>query len=302
MKLQQTIYRCTGLLLLLGLIACDPNDPTTKPGGRSANFDNVPTRAPIAPQIIDEASGLADSRTIPGYLWTHQDAGHPAQLYLLSHDGKDIRTYNVPNASSLDWEDIAVGPGPRDGVSYVYVGDIGNNTLGYGTRTIYRVPELTNLEAQFAAGDVEKIVYQYPDGPRDAETLLLDPLTKDLFIISKELDKANIYRLAYPQSTDQVSQAELVGSIPELIIANGGDIANDGREILIRTYTNVFYWTRGAGESVAQALTRKAQKTLPYELEPQGEAVCFDRAMAGYYTLSERRSAPNVTLNYYRRR
>ncbi len=303
MTIYRTLFRPTVSLVLFGLLSCDPRDPTIGPAGsRPANFENVPTRAPITPRIIDEASGLADSRTIPGYLWTHQDAGHPPQLILLSHDGKDIRTYDLPNASSPDWEDIAVGPGPKDGVSYIYVGDIGNNTLGYGTRTIYRVPELTSLEGQFAAGDVEQIVYQYPDGPRDAETLLLDPLTKDIFIISKELDKANIYRLAYPQSTDQVSKAELVGTIPELIIATGGDIADDGREVLIRTYTNVFYWRRAAGESVAQALTRKALKTLPYEFEPQGEAVCFDRAMGGYYTLSERRAVPNVTLNYYRRK
>lgn len=292
-------------LIFFGLLACQPTSPVINPAtDRSTNFETTPTRAPIVPRVIDEASGLADSRTIAGYLWTHQDAGHPAQLVLLSHDGKDIRMYDVPGASSLDWEDIAVGRGPKEGVSYVYAGEIGNNTSapGQAKRYVYRMPELTSLDGKFAPGDVEQIAYQYPDGPRDAETLLLDPLTKDIFIISKELEKANIYRLAYPQSTTETITAELMGTIPELIIATGGDVADDGREILVRTYTNVFYWRRAAGESVAQALTRKPLKSLPYELEPQGEAVCFDRTMAGYYTISERRGAPAVTLNYYKRK
>ncbi len=190
------------------------------------------------------------------------------------------------------------------GVSYVYIGEIGNNVSAQNLaiRTVYRVPELTDLNANFEAEALERINYQYPDGPRDAETLLVDPLTRDIFIISKELEKAGIYRLPYPQSTTEPITAEFIGTIPELIIATGGDISEDGREILIRTYANVFYWRRGAGETIAQALSRKSAKSLPYELEPQGEAVCFGRDMKGYYTLSERRAVPNVTLNYFKRK
>ena len=40
-----------------------------------------------------------------------------------------------------DLEDIAVGRGPVDGVSYIYVADIGNNDYDKNVFTIYRFPE-----------------------------------------------------------------------------------------------------------------------------------------------------------------
>jgi hypothetical protein len=42
-------------------------------------------------------------------------------------------------------------------------------------------------------------MFQYPDGSRDAETLLLDPLTKDIYVISKrEFEDIRVYRAPYP--------------------------------------------------------------------------------------------------------
>lgn len=271
---------------------------------RSSVFDSAPLRVPIEPGQVDEASGLADSRTLPGYLWTHQDGGNDNQLFLLNHAGTSIRGYVLPDAVNGDWEDIAVGGGPQEGVSYLYVGDIGNNdgNPGVTLHFIYRVPELTTVDASFAASDITRITYRYPEGTPDAETLLMDPVTRDLFVVSKELDKTLLYRLPYPQTTEGVITAELIGQIPAVLLATGGDISADGQEILVRTYTNVFYWQRKSGETIGQTLVRQALKTLPYELEPQGEAVCFDREMKGYFTLSERRATSSVTLNYYKRK
>ena len=41
----------------------------------------------------------------------------------------------------FDWEDIAVGPGPEPGVSYVYIGDIGDNLRLRSTISLLRFPE-----------------------------------------------------------------------------------------------------------------------------------------------------------------
>lgn len=292
--------------LLFVVTACLEKNPVVEDPGdtRSSVFESVPLRVPVAPGQVDEASGLADSRTLPGYLWTHEDAGSDNRLFLLNHGGTSIRGYVLPGIINRDWEDIAVGGGPQDGVSYLYLGDTGNNDANPGTTShfIYRVPELTTLDESFAASDIARITYRYPEGTPDAETLLLDPVTKDLFIVSKELDKAQLYRLPYPQATEGVIIAELIGQVPAISLATGGDISADGQEILVRTYTNIFYWQRKSGETIGQTLLRQALKTLPYELEPQGEAVCFDRDMKGYFTLSERRTATSVTLNYYKRK
>ncbi|TDB67834.1 PE-PGRS family protein [Arundinibacter roseus] len=295
------------LIAILAFIfyCCGEKNPL-KPGaggGRSDSFATVPQRFPITPGQIDEASGLTDSRTINGYLWTHQDAGSVTKLYLIKHDGTDIRSYIPTGITNRDWEDIAVGAGPTEGVSYLYVGDIGNNDSNPGVTSqfIYRMPELTSLDGQFNAASIDRITYQYPDSPRDAETLLFDPLTKDLFIVSKELTQTNLYRLPYPQAIEGVMRAELIGRIPTVLLATGGDISADGKEIIVRTYSAIYYWKRPEGQSIGEVLTKNPDKMLPYELEPQGEAVCFDKEMNGYFTISERRNAPSVTLNYYKR-
>jgi hypothetical protein len=299
------VSRCFVLFLWVWLSGCERIWPSPTPTtGRSDQFEPVAQRVIIEPGRMDEASGLADSRTLPGYLWTHEDAGNLSVLYLLRKDGREIRQYAPEGIINRDWEDIAVGAGPREGVSYLYLGDIGNNDANAATDVhfIYRMPEPTNLDGGIRAADIERISYRYPDGPRDAEVLLFDPLTQDLFIVSKELNMANLYRLPYPQTVSVVITAEKLGSLPSVQIATGGDISFDGLEILVRTYTNIFYWKRNANESVGQTLSRPWAKTLPYELEPQGEAICFDKEANGYFTLSERRSATSVTLNYFRRR
>lgn len=299
-----TVPVILSLLFLLGSVtACWEKNPVT-PGEKSQDFQIVPKRFPVAPGLMDEASGLADSRTISGYLWTHEDAGSPAELFLLSHDGRDVRRYALPGVRNIDWEDIAVGGGPEKDVSYLYVGDIGNNDANpvFDTHMIYRMPELKKLDEGFSPDKIAQIRFRYPEGTPDAETLLLDPITKDLFVITKELEGARLYRLPYPQATEGTMTAELIGNVPALLLATGGDISADGQEILIRNYTNIYYWKRKAGESIGQTLMRAADKPVPYSLEPQGEAVCFDREMNGYYTLSEKRNAASVSLQYFGRK
>ncbi len=282
------------------IISCG-TDP--EPGsGRSGSFESAPHQINIQPGVIDEASGIVPGANMNGTMWTLQDSGQPASLYLISADGTSIKEYNVPGSVNRDWEDIAIGPGPRDGVNYVLIGDIGNNNAPVAeVSTIYRIPEISNVNGAFDGSQLEKIAFRYPDGPRDAETLLLDPITRDIFILSKEKN-TGIYRLPYPQSTVETMVAEKVGIVPGLSTATGGDIALDGKEIIIRTYVGVYYWTRKDGDSVGQTLLRSAVSNPMVMLEPQGEAICFDRNAAGFYTLSEKGNTERVTLNYYKRK
>ena len=71
---------------------------------------------------IDEASGLAASRTHSGVLYTINDHGDGPHIYVLdSATGHRISTITLNNAQNGDWEDIAYGPCP--GGSYcIYVG------------------------------------------------------------------------------------------------------------------------------------------------------------------------------------
>lgn len=281
------------------ICSCD-TDPNPSPNpAASADFETTPQKVPITPGIIDEASGIVASYSMPGNFWINQDSGQPASLYLVSADGKNIKEMKISGATNRDWEDVAIGPGPAAGTNYLYIGDIGDNANAAPVSFIYRVPEVADANASFDQNALEKISFTYPDGPRDAESLLLDPVTKDIFVLSKSGQGTNVYKLAFPQSISETMVAEKVGTMPGVTLATGGNISKDGTEILIRTYLAAYYWKVKSGESVAQTLTQAATKSLLVVL---GEAVCMDVEGKGFYTISEKGSASSVTLNYYKKK
>jgi hypothetical protein len=84
----------------------------------------------VAEHELIELSGLAASRRNPGVLWLHDDgSGHNA-VHAISVAGNYLGALTLQGAPSIDWEDIAVGPGPQAGTHYIYAGDIGDNTDG----------------------------------------------------------------------------------------------------------------------------------------------------------------------------
>jgi len=236
---------------------------------------------------IREASGLAASRKNPGVLWVHNDGGPPC-LYAMTPQGTHLGMYTLKGARVRNWEDIAIGPGPDPNIDYLYVGDIGDNRVKRKSVVVYRVPEpavdANQTPVSMVLDDVAAIELQYPAGPRDAETLMLDPLTKDLYIVSKET-ATKVYRAPYPQSTNELTMMELVATIP-WGTATGGDISPDGTLIIVRSYFAASLWVRGKETSVKDALAGR-ECSIPLILERQGEALCFDANAAGYFTTSE---------------
>ena len=174
--------------------------------------------------------------------------------------------------------------------------------------------------------NIDCIKFQLPDGSRDSEAMMIDQLTRDIYIISKREQKVNLYKLTYPQSTTEIMTAELVfpklefNQYEERSVSKDGeetlingyhsayynqivscDMSQDGQEILIKSYSSVYYWKRNANESVVDMLKRTPQ-LLPYTPEPQGEAITFDLQRAGYYTLSEERGKLPQRLFFYKRK
>lgn len=283
------------LIGLLFLSSCKLSVPNVA----VAQFSSEPTANAVLPGQIDEASGMADSRSQPGNVWIHQDSGSPAELILLGYDGKVKGKLSVPNVTNRDWEELATGPGPKDG-NYLYIGDIGDNNAQHAFSQIYRMPEPTNLQTPVT--QVERINFRYPDGPRDAEAMFVDPQTRDIYIITKrEPNNVRLYRLAYPQNINEVSVAQAYGELP-ITFVTGAAISPDGSEIVVRTYTSISYWKRNADQSIADVLQNGNSRQLPYRVEPQGEAICFDKESKGYFTISEKANASSVSLYYYARK
>ena len=242
--------------------------------------------------VIKGASGLAASRKNPGVLWIHNDYG-PACVYAMTAEGKHLGVYNFAGAKNLNWEDIAIGPGPEPNVDYIYAGDIGDNNAKRKDVTIYRIIEpnvdVNQTSVNVTITNVETIVLVYPDGPRDAETLIVDPLTKDIYIISKE-GTSKVYRAAYPQATTGKTVLEEVAKL-HWGMATAGDISPDGQEIVVRGYFAASLWLRPKDGPMWKAF-ENSECSIPIILEQQGEAICFDANGAGYYTTSEHKHQP----------
>lgn len=260
---------------------------------------------------IDEASGLAASRKNSDVLWTHNDSGDLNRIYGLNTNGKHLGVYTINGVNARDWEDIAVGPGPAAGENYIYIADIGDNNAQYDTKYIYRVlePNVSSNQSpvNITLTNVETISFQYPGGNRDAEIIMIDPLNKDIYIVSKREEFVGVYRLAYPQSTTDLITAELKttldltgGESGALGRTVGGDISYTGLEILIKTRVKIYYWPRNASENLWEAFAVNPV-ILPYIEEPQGEAVAWAPDALGYYTVSEENGGVSAHLYFYPR-
>ncbi len=252
----------------------------------------------VEEEVINEASGLASSFRTPGLLYTHNDSGGGASVFVLNKRGLMPARIALKGVNNRDWEDIATGVDPRDGQPYVFVGEIGDNNAKYSSVFIYRFAEPEILDTLITVSQIDRIEFTYEDGARDAEALFADPLSGDLYVISKREENCGIYRLAYPQSFNQPNVALRVGTLPYSWVT-AADIAPAGNRILLKTYTNIFCYKRGKNQSVAQSLAGKPRE-MPYKLEEQGEAVAFDEHGKGYLTLSERLGETPVELYYYK--
>jgi hypothetical protein len=247
---------------------------------------------------FQELSGIAFSKVHPGVFYGHTDSGGEAAVYMFNSKGEELGKIALDKAKNRDWEDIAVGPGP-DGKSYIYVGEIGDNAAVHDEIIIYRFPEPEKLKSESKVKP-EKIKLTYPGGSRDAETLMVDPISGDIYIISKRDKKNSIYCLPAARFMDKEAVLERVGEL-NITSSVGGDISSDGSQILIKTYQNVYYWTKKSGESIVQALMREPTILL-YNPEPQGEAIGFQLDGSAYYTISEKRFDISPTLYRYERR
>ena len=287
------------LCVLILLTACsarnsDKNDTTAfLPGRKLAELKN---------KNLNEISGIAASINNPTLLWAHNDKGNDAEVFLLDENLNIKLTCKIKGIKNRDWEDIATGPGPDPNKNYLYIGDIGDNDAQYQFKYIYRIEEPTWKEGQEATVTItsfDVITFQLPDKRKDTEALLINPATKDLYVISKREKPVYVYELKYPYSEKDTLTASKLSALPfSLIVA--GDFSADGSEILIKNYKSIYYWKAPSQKSVVDIFTEPATE-LPYEAEPQGEAITWARDGKGFYTLSEKISGKKSYLYYYER-
>jgi len=137
---------------------------------------------------------------------------------------------------------------------------------------------------------VSTLTFVYPDGPHDAEALLVDPASGELFIVTKELTSGNGQVFCAPANLASGSTTTLEQVATVALGPGGGvtaaDVTPAGDVVALRTYFSVVLFGRPAGAPLAQAFS--AQSCMgATATEAQGEALAFTRDGRGYVTASE---------------
>jgi hypothetical protein len=213
--------------------------------------------------------------------------------------------WRVNGARAVDWEDAAVGPGPRGQRAYLYVGDIGDNGHKRSEIVVYRIaePEIPQAAAGNSPRDTEPaeaIRLRYPDGGHDAEALLVHPSTGDLYIVTKTwIGAAGVYKLAAPVSVSsvntlvRVAEVSLPGRFGGFI--TGGDISPDGRRVVLCDYVNAYEFVVPEGGKFDDVWGQPPQLVELGERR-QGEAVCYGADGEAIYATSEKRPIPLIEV------
>lgn len=288
----------------------DDDPPDAAPLVPCPLYDEPRETGDVLDREVREASGIAESRRNPGVLWTHNDSGDRARLFALTIEGEPLGVFELEGVRATDWEDLAIGPGPDPDLSYLYVGDVGDNFRRRANIRVHRVaePEVVRQPEPpvVRLAGVETFTLVYPDAPHNSETIMVDPVTGDLYVVVKSGDgDSPVFRAAAPLSAEGDIRLERVAPLtfgePPLRgnrSTTGGDISPSGDAILIRTYSNAFLWRRSRGATVAEALAT-APCPVPLARDGQGEAIGFAADGSGYYTVAEGVNAP---VYFYRRR
>ncbi len=248
--------------------------------------------------LLNEISGIAASRKNSDVVWAHNDSGDSARIFAMTTSGRHLGIYNLTGASATDWEDIALGPGPNVGEDYLYISDSGDNNRVRPFITVYRLAEPTVSSSQtpvsFNLSNWDRLPMRYPGQVYDAETLLSDPVSGDLFLVTRDRAGegiARVFRNPAPHTAGITVTLELAATITLTMNIKGGDISPSGDVVLLRPHSfsvpaNGYYWTRYPGTNLGDAFSNSPCLT-PLANELQGEALAFTSDGNGYLTTSE---------------
>jgi hypothetical protein len=260
-----------------------------------AAYGAVTTTGSVASPLLKELSGLAPSRVHPGIIYAHNDSGDFPRFFAFDLSGVARGEWRLAsNVFVVDWEDMAAGP--CEAGTCLYFGDFGDNFLLRASYAIYVVPEPSELDPP-APQTVTHVAlpYRYPDGPHNAEAILVHPATGDIYVVTKAAEAWDVFVFPVPHAPDVEVELEHVGvvSLPFAPgpVATGGSVHPCGDRILLRTYGELLEYRLEAGQAFEE-IFGNAGALVPVGAEGQGEAVTYEADGLGYLTASEGAGTP----------
>jgi hypothetical protein len=258
---------------------------------------------------VSESSGLVASRNNREAYWTHNDSGDGPFIYAFDNKGESLGVWRVSGAEADDWEDIAIGPGPEPGKSYLYIADTGDNSGNRRQIVVYRV-----LEPTFTVADrestkakprvterVDAIRFRYPDGRHDAEALLIHPTSGKLYLLTKvPIANSIVYESSPPFDVAKVSTLKRTGDVrvPSIFggVITGGDISPDGRRIALCDYFQGYELVLPTTSTSFDDIWKQRAVGFDLGARNQGEAIAYRLDGRAILATSEGRRAALIQV------
>ena len=258
---------------------------------------------------ITESSGIAVLRCQADVLWTHNDSGDGPFIFAINSKGKPLGTWQVANAKNVDWEDIADFK-DASGKCFLYIGELGNTDHNErAEHKIYRITEPTvhdsdsssTRKAPIQTEPAEVLAFSYPDARQDAETLMVHPITGDIYVVTKHrTTPAGVYKLKPVFDPAIVVKAEKITDLTVPTIPNGfltgGDIAPDGKHMIICDYFAGYEYTLPDGAASFDEIWKQRPIVVELGKREQGEAIAYSADGLSLFATSEGKSAPLIEV------
>jgi hypothetical protein len=242
-------------LAALALVSgCQDQKPSLGPNEPATSGDDVTVLFSLQDQRINESSGLAASRKHPGVYYTHNDRGHAPRVYAVSGETGATQAVLEIDTTPEDWEDIEVTE------SGVWVGDIGGGAdLTRSKVSVLHFPEPDELSDDSPAVTEYELVYE--DGPHNAEALMVDPQSDQVYVVTKDSRGGAIYAAPSELSAAGGSLVRVAKAPPNITAASWSP---DGPGFALRNYPRAFVYS-GLGVG--------SPKSVELPRSPQGESL-----------------------------
>mgnify|MGYP006288888233 CR=1 FL=1 len=228
----------------------------------------------FANDTLTEISGIATSTTHKDIVWAHNDSGGGPYVYAVDIANCEIKAkLTLGSTDARDFEAIAVGK------DRIWLADIGDNLDSWSNVELLSFKEPTQLRDETITP--RKYRFTYDDRPHNAEAIMVDPNTNQVWIITKQLAHGSLYALPNPLSTTHLNIATKLKRQGGLV--TDASIAPDASTYVVRDYVNAkLYQGLPPGK-------KSDEIVLPVQF--QGEAITWTADSSALIVASERERA-----------
>jgi hypothetical protein len=141
----------------------------------------------------------------------------------------------------------------------------------------------------------------YPDFDQDAETLMVEPKSGDIYIVTKRVSgPSGVYRVKPNFDNTETQRSEKVTELSVPAIPNGfvtgGDISPDGTRMVICDYAQAYEWSLPDNVTQFDEIWKQEPTRIDLGKRHGGESVSYSASGSSVFASSEGRNSPLIEV------